>query len=112
MSESRLGSKIVYQVLTPLVACYVISFVIAYTHIGNLFGTSFGTAMLLVKLVFVTTACLAAVLYFCRRLARVCSEHQVSQSYTLAAQAALVTFSMFLLFSTPGWAVALGVSYR
>ena len=112
MSERRFVSVVVHQVLAPLVACYLISFVIAYTHIGNLFGTSFGTTVLLVKLVFVTAACLAAVFYFCRRLARVCTEHQVSQSYTLAAQAALITVSMFLLFSTPGWAVALGVSYR
>ena len=108
MSEGRLGSAVVHQVLAPLVACYLISFVIAYTHIGNLLGTSFGTTMLLIKFVFVTAACLTAVFYFCRRLARVCTEHQVSQSYALAAQAALVTFSMFLLFSTPGWAVALG----
>ena len=93
MSEGRFGSAVVHRVLAPLVACYLISFVIAYTHIGNLLGTSFGTTMLLVKLVFVTAACLAAVFYFCRRLARVCIQHQVGQSYTLAAQVALIAFS-------------------
>ena len=112
MSKHRLISAIGRQVLTPLVACYLLSFVIAYTHIGKLLGTSFSSTMLVVKLVLVTAACLAAVFYFCRRLARICSEHQVTHLHTLALQSALVAFSMSLLFLTPGWAVALGVSYR
>ena len=112
MSKRRLISAITRQVLIPLMTCYLLSFVIAYTHIGSLLGTSFSATMLTVKIVLVTAACLTAVFYFCRRLARVCAEHQVINSHTLAAQFTLVTFSVFLLFSTPGWAVALGVSYR
>ena len=32
MSERRFVSVVVHQVLAPLVACYLISFVISYTH--------------------------------------------------------------------------------
>ena len=112
MSVTKLPLAIARQVLLPLAGCYLISFAIAYTHIGNLLGTSFGTSMLLLKLVVVTVACLSAVLYFCFRLKRVCAEYEVGLLSILVMQASLVLFSTLLLISTPGWAVAIGVSYR
>lgn len=112
MSATGLWRAIARKIFFPLLACYLVSFMIAYTHIGNLLGTSFGTSMLLLKLVVVTVACLSAVLYFCLRLKRVCTEYGVSSLSIFTMQASLVLFSTLLLISTPGWAVALGVSYR
>ena len=112
MSVTSFRRALSRAVILPLAACYLFSFLIAYTHIGNLLGTSFGTSMLLLKLVAVTVACLSAVVYFCFRLKRVCAEYEVSPLGILMLQAGLVLFSILLLIWTPGWAVALGVSYR
>ena len=112
MSVTSLRRALARKVFLPLAACYLFSFLIAYTHIGNLLGTSFGTSMLLLKLVVVTVACLSAVLYFCFRLKRVCAEYEISPLRIFMLQTGLVLFSILLLIWTPGWAVALGVSYR
>lgn len=112
MSVTSFRRALSRAVILPLAACYLLSFLIAYTHIGNLLGTSFGTSMLLLKLVAVTAACLSAVVYFCFRLKRVCAEYDVSPLGILMLQAGLVLFSVLLLIWTPGRAVALGVSYR
>ena len=112
MSVTSLRRALARKVFLPLAACYLFSFVIAYTHIGNLLGTSFGTSMLLLKLVVVTVGCLSAVAYFCFRLKRVCAEYEISPLRILMLQTGLVLFSILLLIWTPGWAVALGVSYR
>ena len=112
MSVTSFRRALSRAVILPLAACYLLSFLIAYTHIGNLLGTSFGTSMLLLKLVAVTVACLSAVVYFCFRLKRVCAEYDASPLGILMLQAGLVLFSVLLLIWTPGWAVALGVSSR